>query len=144
MAIAEFLTKNSRQRYIDAALLFLRVWTSLSLFVKHGLDKLLDFSHMAALLSNAVHVGARPVLAFGLVSDCICSILVLLGLGTRPACIVILTSLFGALAVVHHFHYMHDPFAELIILYMGAYVTVLLAGPGRFSLESLIARRRRP
>jgi hypothetical protein len=73
-------------------LLVLRL-AGLSLFLKHGWEKLSGYSTMVQHFPDPIHVGAHAGLAFALLSDGICSVLVLIGLATRPAAVVILINL---------------------------------------------------
>src|SRR5580693_8223206 len=73
------------QRSFGIGLLLLRLGTGLILFLKHGLEKLTGYSTMVQHFPDPLHVGAHFGLAFALLSDGICSVLVTIGLATRPA-----------------------------------------------------------
>src|ERR1700745_3509753 len=62
----------------DLGLLCLRLWFGLSLFLKPGWEKPTNFAQMAAHFPNPLHLGPVPSLVIALISDAICSILVLL------------------------------------------------------------------
>jgi putative oxidoreductase len=134
------LAINSGSGNTDAGLLILRVFAGLSLFLKHGLEKLTGFSMMVQHFPNPIHIGAHASLAFALLSDGICSLLVVLGLATRPATVVILINLLTVFFLVHHAAFFSKPHVELVWLYIAAFATILFAGPGRFSLDARLRK----
>src|SRR5580700_10500404 len=85
----------------NAGLLILRVGAGLSLFLKHGVEKLTGYSTMVQHFPDPIHIGAHAGLAFALLSDGICSVLVLIGFATRPTAAVILINLLVAFSFVH-------------------------------------------
>jgi putative oxidoreductase len=116
-------------------LLVLRL-AGLSLFLKHGWEKLSGYSTMVQHFPDPIHVGAHAGLAFALLSDGICSVLVLIGLATRPAAVVILINLLVAFSFVHHAAYFSNPHVELVVLLLLIFATLLFTGPGRFSVDA--------
>jgi putative oxidoreductase len=71
-----------------------------------------------------------------LLSDGVCSVLVLIGLATRPAAAVIVINLLTAFIFVHHAAYFADSHVELVVVYIIIFATFLVTGPGRFSVDS--------
>lgn len=130
-----FLRLGFLPRNYDFALFVLRVWLGLDLFFKHGLEKITHFSQMAAHFPNPVHIGSHLTLAFALLSDGICSLLVVLGLATRLAALIIVINLAAAFTLVHHFVLSGRGSGELPLVFLGGFLAVLIAGPGRFSAD---------
>lgn len=127
----------------DTGLLMLRVVVFLSLFLKHGTEKIFGFQAMAAHFPNPLHIGSVPSLAFALLSDGICSLLLVMGLATRWAALVVFANIFVAWAFVHHFPFFDGQqggHGELMVLYLAASLALFLAGAGRFSIDALVAR----
>ena len=130
---------------IDLALLVLRVWVGASLFLRHGLESSSDRRMRSAnFLIHYTWVvmsvsSSRPVLTASF------SILVVAGLGTRWAALVIFCNIFVAWGLVVHFQFLaHGVSAgEAMVLYLGGLVTIAVAGPGRFSADSFLAKRYR-
>jgi putative oxidoreductase len=116
-------------------LLVLRL-AGLSLFLKHGWEKLSGYTTMVQHFPDPIHVGAHAGLAFALLSDGICSVLVLIGLATRPAAVVILINLLVAFSFVHHAAYFSNPHVDLVVLLLLIFATLLFTGPGRFSVDA--------
>jgi putative oxidoreductase len=115
-------------------LLLLRT-AGLSLFLKHGLEKLTGYSTMVQHFPDPIHIGAHAGLAFALLSDGICSVFVMIGFATRPAAVVILINLLTAFFFVHHAAYFSNGHVELVALYIIIFATLLFTGPGRYSID---------
>jgi putative oxidoreductase len=122
---------------LSVGLLVLRA-AALSLFLKHGLEKLTGYSRMVEHFPDPLHVGAHAGLAFALLSDGICSVLVTIGLATRPASAIILFNLLVAFLFVHHAAYFTDGHVELVVVYIIVFAALLFTGPGRFSVDSYL------
>jgi putative oxidoreductase len=139
MSIKDLAINPSRGN-TAVGLLILRVSAGLSLFLKHGWEKLTGYSMMVQHFPNPIHIGAHASLAFALLSDGICSVLIVLGLATRPAAAVILINLLTVFFLVHHAAFFSKPHVELVWLYIAAFVTILFAGPGRFSVDARLRK----
>jgi putative oxidoreductase len=126
----------------DVGLLALRLIAGTSLLLKHGLEKVSHFGMMAAHFPDPLHIGAAPTLVIAMIGDFVCSILVVLGLATRWAAAWALLNILAAWAFVHHFMFFGrgSDHGELIVLYLGALLTLVVAGPGRYSVDGLISR----
>ena len=122
----------------DSGLLVLRLIAGLSLFLKHGTEKLFGFSQMIALFPGRPTIGMILLLLFATLSDGICSLLVILGLATRWAALIIFINILGAWAVFHHFLFFgrQADHGELIVLYLAASLALFLAGPGKYSVDA--------
>jgi putative oxidoreductase len=119
----------------DAALLILRVLLGLGLFAKHGIEKFTNFGQMKDHFPDPLHIGSTLGLIWALLADGICSILVILGAGTRLAALVIVINLFIVFAFMHKFSFAGGH-AEMVYVYLGGFITVLLAGAGKYSIDN--------
>lgn len=128
--------------YPDAALLALRLFTALPLFLKHGTEKLFGFQAMAAHFPDPLHIGAVPSLLFATLSDGVCSLLIVFGLATRWSALIAFVNIGVAWALVHHFAFYGRPgeHGELIVLYLAAMFAIVLAGPGKYSIDGMIEK----
>jgi putative oxidoreductase len=120
---------------LHMALLLLRIWLGISLFAKNGYEKLFTFEQMQARFPDPLHVGPTFSLVFALLADSICSLLVMLGLATRASALVIVFSLSVAFILFHKFS-IATINGELPYVYIGGYLAIFLAGPGKYSLDS--------
>ncbi len=119
----------------NLALLTLRVLVGASLFLRHGLEKVTGFSQMAQHFPNPLHIGAPASLAFALVSDALCSLLLVIGLATRWAALIIAINTGVAFTLVHKMHLSGEHNGELAWLYLAASLTLFFAGAGKFSID---------
>lgn len=130
-------TAGSKSWSTSFGLLILRVCVGMSLFLKHGLEKLTGYSRMVHHFPNPIHIGAHASLAFALLSDGICSLLVVLGLATRPAAAIISINLLTAFFLVHHAAFFTDGHVELVWVYTAAFVALIFTGAGRLSVDGV-------
>ena len=130
----------------QAGLALLRVWTGATLFLRHGWEK--QPAHWAQFMAhfpNPIAIGSHPSFLIAFFSDFVCGILLIVGLGTRWAALICFMNIFVAWAFVHHFVFFGkgpgSDHGELIVLYLGALLTLLIAGPGAACLDRMLARK---
>jgi putative oxidoreductase len=127
---------------LDFGRLMLRLIVFVPLFLKHGVEKLFTFGAMAQRFPDPLHIGVIPSLIFAMIADGICSLLIVVGLATRLASVILFINIFVAWAFVHHFALLGKgaDHGELIVLYLGACVSLFFTGAGAFSADALIER----
>lgn len=121
----------------DFGLLVLRVWLGLSMLLIHGLAKLQAFSSTLAMFKDRMGIPA-PLGVCAILAESACSVLLVLGLATRPAAIFLAVTMGVAFAKVHKMMLVAPPGAqtgELAFVYLGGFVVLFLAGAGRFSVD---------
>jgi putative oxidoreductase len=126
----------------DVALLLVRVSVA-GLMLAHGLPKLeMLFSGDPVQFPAVFGLSAASALALAVFAEVVCSVLVLIGLGTR---LVVIPLIFTMLVAAFYFHGA-DPFAqkEPAILYLIPYVMLLLTGSGKYALDHLLQRKMLP
>ena len=128
----------------DLGLLALRLMVATPLFIKHGTEKLFTFSAMAQRFPDPLHIGPVTSLTIAMIADGICMPLLVLGLATRWAALWSFCNLLVAWAFVHHFQFAghQGDHGELIVVYMGVMITLFLAGPGKYSVDARLEKRR--
>lgn len=119
----------------DLALLVLRVWLGFGVFVKHGIEKITGFSKMQEHFPDPIGIGSTASLSFALVSDAICSILVIIGLATRFSAAFITVNLLAAFGLLFKFS-LEKLHSELAFVYLGGFIVILLAGAGKYSIDN--------
>lgn len=122
----------------NVALLFLRLLAG-CMMLTHGWAKLMAFGTLAATFPDPIGLGSTLSLVLIIFAEVGCSLLLIFGLLTRLATLPLMFGMCVAIFSIHA----ADPFQakELPVLYLGVYFVVLLMGPGRFSLDSLICSR---
>jgi putative oxidoreductase len=117
----------------DLGLLVLRVWLGASMFYLHGMAKLTDFSGQ---LEKFKGMKIHPVLGSGaIVAESICAILLVIGLATRLSALMLAGTMGFAFFVAHKMALSGPGSGELAFVYLAGFVTLLIAGPGKFSLD---------
>lgn len=140
--LAGLLVNKSNSLFTDLGLLALRLAFGFSMAFAHGWGKLQGWEKMSEKFFDPFGLGSATSLAMAIGAEVGCSLLLVVGLGTRLALIPLLITMLVAFFMVHG----SDPWAkkEMAFLYLSAYVTLLAAGPGRLSLDALIAKKLAP
>lgn len=146
-AIRDFITMRFIRETPQFGLALLRIWTGAVLFLRHGWEKQpAHWPQFLAHFPNPIGIGSHPSFFIAFVSDFVCSILLIVGLGTRWAALYCLGNIFVAWAFVHHFAFFDkvpgSDHGELMVLYIGALLTILIAGPGSACIDRILARKR--
>ncbi|QDS97931.1 DoxX family protein [Adhaeretor mobilis] len=123
---------HSREPATSFGLLVLRVSFGCFMLV-HGWPKLMGFSQMADKFPDPLGMGSQLSLVAAVGAEVGCSILLILGLGTRLAAIPLAFTMIVALFMVHG----ADPWQvkEKAALYLAVYVVLVFTGSGRFSVD---------
>lgn len=133
-------TTNLELSKIDLGLLILRLGAA-GLMLTHGFPKLMKlFGGEEIVFADPFGFGMGITLALAVLAEFICSILVILGLGTRIAVIPLIITMFTAVSIVHA----SDPFQqkELALLYLLIFVVLLITGAGKHSLDFYWLKRK--
>lgn len=120
---------------VDVALLVLRVWLGIGLFLNHGVEKIVNFSAMQQHFPSPIGVGPTASLVAALIADAICAVFIIAGLFTRLAALICTVNLFVVIAFLFKFSITKPP-VEIAFIYLGGFVAVLLAGAGKFSFDN--------
>ena len=121
----------------NIGLLFLRASGALFLLWVHGLPKLLNFSEQLKLIEDPFHLGAHVTLLLAIGAEVLCPLLIIAGVLVRLACLPILAVLLIAMLVVHpEWTLLEGQFGWLLLI---MFTSVLIAGPGRFTLGQRFA-----
>ncbi len=122
----------------DAGLLLLRLAVGI-LMLTHGIPKLLNFSQIVEA-GMFLPVLGSPLLGLSLAifAEVLMSVFLIAGLFTRISVLPLIVTMLVAAFVAHA----GDPFSskEPALLFLFPYITILLAGPGKYSLDHVIGR----
>jgi len=130
----------TRPGRMAAGLLILRIGAGVFM-LGHGWSKLLRFGELAAKFADPLGVGSAASLSLTVFAEFGCAVLVIFGLGTRLAVLPLLITMAVAALVIHA----DDPWSkqEFPLLYAVIWIALFFAGPGRYSLDYVLSRRRR-
>jgi len=119
----------------DLGLLVLRVCLGFSLFWCHGLSKITGFSHMAEHFADPLHIGMKATLMLAIFAESLCALLVIIGLGTRWAALIIAIDVGSAFAFVHKFHLTGPGSSEPAYAYLVVMLVLFITGAGKYSVD---------
>ena len=125
---------------IDLALFVLRIGIS-CLMLTHGVPKLITlFGGEEIQFFDPYGLGVEASLTLAVIAEFLCSILLILGLGTRLAVIPLMVTMLTAIFVVH----IDDVFTrqELPLLYLLVYTVLLITGAGKYALDFKWIKRK--
>ena len=121
------------------ALLALRLWLGLAMFFIHGMDKLNNFGKYAAMFPDPIGIGVKPGLALVTFAETVGALLLALGLLTRFGALTLVIDLAVAFFMVHKMAVGMAPHSgELAFIYLAGFVVLLIAGPGKFSMDKAL------
>ncbi|AXG72754.1 DoxX family protein [Flavobacterium arcticum] len=136
-----FFNTSYNQNLYDLAILLLRITVG-CFMMTHGLQKLDMLMEGGPIkFADPIGVGAQASLILTVFAELICSFLILMGFATRLATIPLIITMFVAVFIIHG----KDDFGnkELPGLYLAVYILLLVIGSGRFSVDRLIAGKKR-
>jgi putative oxidoreductase len=119
---------------VDVGLLILRLTLGLTMFFAHGLPKLQNFSSTAPKFMPVFGSGEIG-LGLAVFSEVGCAALLVLGLFTRFAALMLTITMAVAFFLVHKGALSGPSSGELAMLYMMGYLTLVFAGGGKFSAD---------
>lgn len=122
---------------LSFGLLLLRL-TGGVLMIHHGFDKLTHFSEKAHGFMDPFHLGSSTSLALVVFAEFFCSAFVILGLFTRLATIPLIIAMSVALFKAHGGDFAGQ--GELAALYLGIFLSLLVLGPGKVSVDRFLVR----
>ena len=123
---------------LSMALLILRVGIGSAMMVKHGLDKLQHFSQKASGFADPFGIGAKASYSLSVFAEFFCAGFIILGLFTRLAAIPLVINMAVALFIAHKGNFYSE--GESAGIYLICFLVLLIAGPGKASLDGLIGK----
>lgn len=127
------------QRQISVGLLVMRVAFGCFMLV-HGIQKVMGYSALSEAFPDPIGLGSQLSLLLAIGAEVGCSILLILGLGTRLVVLPLAFTMIVALFLVHR----DDPWKvkELAAVFLAAYVVLFITGPGELSLDAQLSRNK--
>ena len=135
-----YLTTLNLQQ-VDIGLLIFRLAIA-GLMLTHGIPKLIKFFGDAPIqFADPIGLGEITTFTFAVFAEFICSVLVILGLGTRLAVLPLIATMAVAALIVH----VPDGFGrqELPLLYLAGWILLFFTGAGKYSLDHYILVKKR-
>lgn len=134
-----FSTKYS-DNGVSFGLLLLRIVFA-GIMIKIGYGKLTGFNGILEHgFMNFMGLGPKASLALVVFAEFFCAILVLAGLLTRLATIPLIITMGVAFFKAHKAVVFGENDGQSALMYLTVFLVILLAGPGKFSLDKLIGK----
>ena len=118
----------------DLGLLIARVGFSGTLIWRHGFAKISGLVADPVEFLDPLGLGPGASLALATFAECVCASAVAFGILSRFACLALVIN-FGVIVFVLHGAQVPGDRGELALLFLVAFTTLLLTGPGRYSLD---------
>ena len=134
-SVLSYLTANSN--YHSLGLLLLRIIGGIMMVYNHGWRKITADPEKWNRLGHALtdFIGLEFLSTFfgfmAAFSESVCALLIVIGLFTRPASILLFFTMF--VAIMNHI--IDNEMPELAIMYCLSSLVLILSGPGKFSLD---------
>lgn len=131
---------GTKEKHLDILVLLLRICLA-AFMITHGWPKFLKLLEGGEIqFGNPIGLGPALSLTLAVFAEFVCSILIGIGLGTRLASIPLAFTMFVAAFISHG----PDPFRrkELALLYLLFYITLLVVGSRKYSVDYLISRKK--
>ena len=109
-----------------------------ALLIPHGHMKMQKFSTLVPHALDPFHLGPSVSLSLSIFAELFCSILIILGLATRLACIPVIINMAVAVFIAHKGEIFGE--GEHAALYMAIFTAILFTGPGKYSLDNMISK----
>ena len=134
----KFLSTAYSDNSFNLAALLLRLAFGLLMCIDHGFSKLMHFSNEAANFADPFHIGHRWSLVLVVFAEVFCALLLVLGLFTRVAALILAIEMAVAAFLIHK----GQPLLihESALLYLSAFFAILLVGPGRISVDGMMGK----
>lgn len=120
------------------AMLLLRVGFGVLMIPGHGWKKLTNFAGMKGEFMNFMGLGSTLSLGLATFAEFFCSLLLIFGLFTRLATIPLIITMVVAFGV--HNYELFSKY-DLIPAFLLGYITILLLGPGKYSMDALVSKK---
>ncbi len=136
--LKKLFAPGNNSRAANLGLLVLRLWIGFSMLLNHGAEKLKNFSDTAPNFPDPLGIGHPASLALAVFAEFFVSLFLIFGLVTRWSALVLAIDMGVAFISVHKGVLSGQGSGELAFMYLMGYVTLLLAGPGSFSVDKAL------
>ncbi len=135
------ISDDIRAKLTDIGLLIMRIWAGFVMLWFHGKDKVFDFAERADSFPDPLGIGSSLSLALAGGAEFFLSIFLIIGLFTRVIAIPLLFTML--VAAYAHAVAWGDPFSdyELALFFATTYLMFIFTGPGKLSVDHLIAKQ---
>lgn len=143
---ARMFVRFSGYTYSNMARLFMRLFVGI-MFLQFGIRHLVNYHELSPDFPAVLGLGSATCLTLMIIIELVCSLFIMVGFLTRISTIPPIVSMIAA-----EYYILHDMLPQtsaygldstqpgyLPIMFIGVYLFILLAGPGKISLDYLIS-----
>jgi putative oxidoreductase len=127
---ADFLPAST-----DVGLALLRVWLGASLLMLHGMGKWQRLMGEEIQFVSVFGLTPTVSLALAVIGEMVAPLLLIVGFASRWAALLAAITMATAFFVGHSLALSGDSSGELAFIYLAGFVTLVITGPGRFSVD---------
>lgn len=138
MRILNLLLPSKEQSSKVATLLLVARVVFAVLLAIHGFQKFQGFDMMADKFPDPLGLGSQLSLTLAIFGELVCSIAVVFGLLTRLALIPMAFTMLVAFFITHGGSIAEG---ELAFVYLVIFILLIFAGPGKYSIDGLLANK---
>jgi len=113
----------------------MRLVLGLMICLQHGIPKLSNFSELQHSFYDPFHIGHRFSLILNILAEVFASMLLVLGLFSRIAALVLCINMAVAIFLFHRGQEVKS--YELATIYFTGFLAILLVGPGKISVDAM-------
>jgi len=122
----------------NLGLLVMRLWLGSAMFFNHGIEKLTHFKDISPNFADPLGIGQPVSLALVMFAEVVGSVLLIMGLLTRFAALMLVIDLFVAFLMVHQSALSGKNSGELAFIYLSGFMFLLITGGGMISLDMVV------
>ncbi len=132
--------------YTNLARLFMRLFVGMML-LQFGIRHLVNFTMLESTFPSVLNMSSETSLVLMIIIELVCSLLIMTGFLTRLSCLPPIVAMLEA-----EYYILHDMVPNLPvygldstdpgylpIMFIGIYIYILIAGPGKISLDYFIS-----
>ena len=131
-----FSTKYSASAF-NIATLLLRIGLG-GLMIPHGYDKLVHFAQYRKDFINFLGMGSTMSLSLCIFAEFFCALFLIFGLFSRLVSIPLIINVAVAVVLAHNSDIFGE--GEHATLFLVGFITILLIGPGKASLDGMMGK----
>lgn len=134
----KFFLSTSNKATQDLGLLILRLGVGFLMIPKHGWVKLMNFESIQGGFVSFLGMSSSVSLGLTIFAEFFCSLFIMFGFFTRLACIPLIICTLVIFSV-HDWNFLGKQ--ELVTMFMIGYISILLLGPGKYSLDRMLFKK---
>lgn len=140
MTLLNFIFPAKEESTKTSTLLLVARVVFAALLATHGYQKLMGFSAMSTQFPDPIGLGSELSLTLAIFGELVCAISVIFGFLTRLALIPMAFTMCVAFFITHGGSIAEG---ELAFVYLVIFILLLIAGPGKYSIDGIIGKKLR-